>query len=64
MLFRRFIGLSMDDTVWVPTVFSKNRERLIRHDAVIEFFNEVLAIAQNKDWLSSEHFSVDGTRNV
>lgn len=51
----------MDDVVWVPSVFSKNRERLIKHDAVIEFFNEVLAIAQKKDWLSGEHFSVDGT---
>ncbi|WP_042876485.1 IS5 family transposase [Cupriavidus necator] len=61
LLFRWFIGLAMDDVVWVPTVFSKNRERLIKHDAVIEFFNEVLAIAQKKNWLSGEHFSVDGT---
>lgn len=61
LLFRWFIGLSMDDTVWVPTVFTKNRERLIEHDAVIELFNEVLAIAQKNDWLSGEHFSVDGT---
>ena len=36
----------MDDTVWVSNMFSKNRERLIKHDAVIEFFNEVAAIAQ------------------
>jgi transposase len=61
LLFRWFIGLSMDDTVWVPTVFTKNRERLIAHDAVIELFNEVLAIANKNDWLSGEHFSVDGT---
>ena len=61
LLFRWFIGLSMDDTVWVPTVFTKNRERLIAHDAVIELFNEVLAIANQNDWLSGEHFSVDGT---
>lgn len=61
LLFRWFIGLSMDDVVWVPTVFTKNRERLIRHDAVIEFFNEVVAIAQEKELLSGEHFSVDGT---
>jgi transposase len=61
LLFRWFIGLSMDDAVWVPTVFTKNRERLIKHDAVIEFFNEVLAIAEKKCWLSGEHFSVDGT---
>lgn len=61
LLFRWFIGLSMDDVVWVPTVFTKNRERLIKHDAVIEFFNEVVAIAQEKELLSGEHFSVDGT---
>lgn len=61
LLFRWFIGLSMDDTVWVPTVFTKNRERLIEHDAVIELFNEVLAIANQNNWLSGEHFSVDGT---
>ena len=61
LLFRWFIGLSMDDAVWVPTVFTKNRERLIKHDAVVEFFNEVLAIADKKEWLSGEHFSVDGT---
>ena len=56
LLFRWFIGLSMDDTV-----FTKNRERLIEHNAVIELFNEVLAIANHNDWLSGEHFSVDGT---
>jgi len=37
-----------------PSVFSKNRDWLIKHDAVIEFFNEVLAIAQNRDWLHGE----------
>lgn len=61
MLFRWFIGLAMDDAVWVPTVFSKNRQRLIEHDAVVAFFNEVLETAENRDWLSGEHFSVDGT---
>ena len=61
LLFRWFIGLSMDDSVWVPTVFSKNRERLIKHDAVVAFFNEVLVQAECKNWLSQEHFSVDGT---
>ncbi len=51
----------MDDAVWVPTVFSKNRERLIEHDAVIEPFNRVLEHADDKGLLSGEHFSVDGT---
>ncbi len=61
LLFRWFIGLAMDDAVWVPSVFSKNRERRIEHDAVIELFNGVLAIADQRGWLSGEHFSVDGT---
>ena len=49
LLFRWFIGLAMDDAVWVPTVFSKNRERLIEHDAVIEFFNQIVQQAQEQD---------------
>jgi transposase len=61
LLFRWFIGLAMDDAVWVPTVFTKNRERLIEHDAVIELFNQVLEMARERDLLSGEHFSVDGT---
>ena len=61
LLFRWFIGLAMDDAVWVPSVFSKNRERLIEHDAVIELFNLVLDQATDKGLLSGEHFSVDGT---
>ncbi len=48
LLFRGFIGLLMDDAIWVPTVFSKNRERLIEHDAVLAFFNEVLKQADKK----------------
>lgn len=61
LLFRWFVGLSMDDAVWVPTVFTKNRERLIEHDAIIELFNLVLEQAEHKGLLSGEHFSVDGT---
>ena len=49
------------DAVCVPTVFTKNRERLIAHDAVIELFNHVLEVSDKQDWLSGEHFSVDGT---
>jgi len=61
LLFRWFIGLSMDDAVWVPTVFTKNRQRLMEHDAVRAFFDQVLQQAERKNWLSQEHFSVDGT---
>ena len=45
----------------MPTVFTKNRERLIEHDAVIELLNQVLEMASKQDLLSGEHFSVDGT---
>lgn len=61
LLYRWFIGLAMDDAVWVPTVFTKNRERLIAHDAIIELFNQIVETADRKGWLSGEHFSVDGT---
>ena len=61
LLYRWFIGLAMEDAVWVPTVFSKNRERLLAHDTVIELFNHVVQSADEHGWLSGEHFSVDGT---
>ena len=61
LLLRWFIGLSTDDSVWVPTVFTRDRERLIEHDAVVAFFNAVLKQADKKRWLSKEHFSVNGT---
>ena len=61
LLFRWFVGLSMDDPVWDATVFTKNRERLLRGDIAQAFFEQVLAQAQGRELLSAEHFSVDGT---
>ena len=61
LLFRWFVGLDMNEGVWVPTVFSKNRERLLRGDIAQAFFEAVVAQARAKDLLSDEHFSVDGT---
>lgn len=61
LLFRWFVGLSMDDAVWHPTVFTKNRDRLLGGDVSEEFFRLVLKQAQRKRLLSSEHFTVDGT---
>ena len=61
LLYRWFIGLAIKDTVWVPMVFTKNRERLLAHDAVIELFNHVLQSADKHGWLSGDHFSVDST---
>jgi len=61
LLFRWFVGLNMDEEVWVPTVFSKNRDRLLAGEVAEAFFDEVLAEANDLDLLSAEHFTVDGT---
>jgi len=61
LLFRWFVGLNMDDAVWVPTVFSKNRDRLLAGEIAAEFFDAVLQLARTKELLSDEHFTVDGT---
>src|SRR5471032_2122988 len=61
LLFRWFVGLNMDEPVWVPTVFSKNRDRLLDGDIAERFFAAVLKQAREADLLSDEHFSVDGT---
>src|ERR1700747_355587 len=61
LLFRWFVGLSMDDPVWDATVFCKKRDRLLNGDIADNFFAGVLNLPQVKGLLSSEHFSVDGT---
>lgn len=61
LLFRWFVGLNLDDPVWDATVFSKNRERLLRGEIAQAFFQAVLEQAREKDLLSEEHFTVDGT---
>jgi len=61
LLFRWFVGLNMDDPVWVPTTFSKNRERLLQGAAVEKLFARVAEYAQALDLASDEHFTVDGT---
>lgn len=61
LLFRWFVGLTMNDAVWHPTVFTKNRDRLLEGDIAREFFACVVKQARRKRLLSSEHFTVDGT---
>jgi len=61
LLFRWFVGLSMDDPVWDATVFTKNRDRLLDGDIATAFFAEVLADAKAAGLVSDEHFTVDGT---
>ena len=61
LLFRWFVGLNMDEAVWVPTVFTKNRDRLWEGDIAEKFFQAVLTEARVVDLISDEHFTVDGT---
>jgi transposase len=61
LLFRWFVGLNMDDSIWDVTVFTKNRERLLDGDIAEVFFQAVLRQARERSLLSDEHFTVDGT---
>lgn len=61
LLFRWFVGLEMDEAVWVPTVFTKNRDRLLEGDIAAAFLQGVVEQARRKRLLSDEHFTVDGT---
>jgi transposase len=61
LLFRWFVGLSMDDAIWDPTTFTKNRDRLLAGDIARRFLEQVVAQARQQGLTSDEHFSVDGT---
>jgi transposase len=59
LLFRWFVGMDMDEPIWAPTVFSKNRDRLLNQAIARSFFRRVVDRAQTL--MSDEHFTVDGT---
>lgn len=59
LLFRWFVGMEMDETVWNHAVYRKNRERLLNEEIAESFFQRVLERA--KPYMSDEHFTVDGT---
>jgi transposase len=61
MLYRWFVGLSMDDAAWDHSTYTKNRDRLIEHEVVRALFERVMQQAKEAKLLSDEHFSVDGT---
>lgn len=61
VLYRWFVGLSLDDPIWDATTFTKNRDRLLDGDIADAFFAEVLAAIKSDGLLSDEHFTVDGT---
>lgn len=61
MLYRWFVGLSMDEAPWDHSSYTKNRDRLIQHEVVRGLFGQVMQQAKQAKLLSDEHFSVDGT---
>ena len=61
LLFRWFVGLGIDDAVWSPTTFTKNRDRLLKGDVAAGFFEAIRLHADSERLLSHEHFTVDGT---
>lgn len=61
LLFRWFVGLGIDDPVWVPTVFTRNRDRLLTTEMSRKVMAAILAHRDVAPLLSDEHFSVDGT---
>lgn len=61
LLFRWFVGLGIDDAVWVPTVFTKNRDRLMSTEMSRKIMAAILAHREVAPLLSDDHFSVDGT---
>ena len=61
LMLRWFVGLGIDDPVWVPTVFTKNRDRLLTTDMSRKVMAAILAHREVAPLLSDEHFSVDGT---
>ena len=64
LLYRWFVGLGVDEAVWVPTVFTKNRDRLLEADVARKFLAELMDHNELRGLLSDEHFSVDGTQTA
>jgi transposase len=61
ILFRWFVGMSIEMPVWDVTVFTKNRDRLLEGDIAYRFLRAILTDPQVGRLLSNDHFSVDGT---
>src|ERR1039458_6472241 len=60
VLFRWFVGLNMDDAVWVPTVFSKNRDRLLEGDIASAFFEGVVGELRENGFARGQDLTGDG----
>jgi transposase len=61
LLFKWFLGLAIDDRAFDASTFAKNRDRLLDHEIADRFFAAAVDQARLRRYLSSDHFSVDGT---
>ena len=61
LMFRWFADLPLDEAVFDASTYSKNQERLLKHQVADLFFSEVVELARKNGWVSDDHFSVDGT---
>jgi IS5 family transposase len=61
LLFRWFLDMNWDEAAFDHSTFSRNRARLLKHDAAGEFFRTVVSEARELRLTSDEHFTVDGT---
>jgi transposase len=61
LLFRWFLDMNMIEDSFDHSSFTRNRERLLKHDVAGEFFRRVVGHAQSNGLMSDEHFTVDGT---
>ena len=61
MLYRWFLDMDMVEETFVPTTFTKNRERLLKHEVSARFFVVVVEQARSAKLMSSDHFSIDGS---
>ena len=61
LLFRWFLDLNLTDPIWDNSTFTKNQERLLRHQTAELFFARIVELAREHGWVSDEHFTVDGT---
>ncbi len=50
MLFRWFVGLSLDKTPWDHSTYTKNRDRFIDHEVVRELSDHAIVTQRGNQW--------------
>ena len=64
LLFRWFVGMDMDEPIWAPTVFTKNRDRLLNQEIARSFFRRVVRARPGPDVRRTLHRRRHADRSV